>query len=169
MMDRESPNRMLLEVPNLTQNVSLCRVAVAAFAAQLEFTVAEIEELKVAVSEAVTNAVLHAYDGPGQVRVTAWCSGRCVFVEVQDWGRGIEDVPRAREASFTTMPGRMGLGFVFIESLTDEMEVVSEVERGTTVRFKKCLGQEQRGDAAAGDRESEDAGSLPEAKEGRGK
>jgi len=137
-METPVQNTMTLEVPSLTQNVALCRVTVAAFASRLDFTVPEIEELKVAVSEAVTNVVLHAYDGPGLIRVRAECSGPCIEVEVQDWGKGIADVAKAREASYTTMPGRMGLGFVFIESLTDRLEVLSEVSKGTTVRFTKC-------------------------------
>jgi stage II sporulation protein AB (anti-sigma F factor) len=137
-METPVQDSMMLEVPALTQNVALCRVVVAAFASRLDFTVPEIEELKVATSEAVTNVVLHAYDGPGLVRVRAVCAGRCLEVEVQDWGKGIPDIARAREASYTTMPGRMGLGFVFMESLTDSLTVSSEVSKGTTVRFLKC-------------------------------
>ncbi len=137
-METPVQDTMMLLVPALTQNVALCRVAVAAFASRLDFTVPEIEELKVAVSEAVTNVVLHAYDGPGMVQVRAECSGGCIGVEVQDWGRGIADIEKAREASFTTIPGRMGLGFVFMESLTDRLIVLSEVSKGTTIRFSKC-------------------------------
>ena len=137
-METPVQDNMMLLVPALSQNVALCRVTVAAFASRLDFTVPEIEELKVAVSEAVTNVVLHAYDGPGMVQVRAECSGGCIDVEVQDWGKGIVDIAKAREASFTTIPGRMGLGFVFMESLTDRLEVLSQVSKGTTVRFRKC-------------------------------
>ncbi|MDP2859971.1 MAG: anti-sigma F factor [Bacillota bacterium] len=159
-METPVQDTMLLEVPALTQNVALCRVAVAAFASRLDFTVPEIEELKVATSEAVTNVVLHAYDGPGLVRVRAACRGACLEIEVQDWGKGIADISRARQASYTTMPGRMGLGFVFMESLTDHLEVSSEVSKGTTVRFLKCpSGDNSEADRLSGGARPEDAGA----------
>jgi stage II sporulation protein AB (anti-sigma F factor) len=132
-------NSMVLEVMNLTKNVALARVAVACFASQVDFTVAELDELKVAVSEAVTNAVLHAYDGPGKIRITALREGDCITVEVRDFGKGIPDVGQARQPSFTTVPGRMGLGFTFMESLSDEMSVESQTGEGTRVRLRKCL------------------------------
>jgi len=143
MMDEAYNNKMLLEIPNLTQNVALARVTVACFAAQIDFTVTDLDELKVAVSEAVTNAVLHAYEGAGRIQIRAHCLDDCVLVEVRDWGKGIEDVAQAKEASFTTVPGRMGLGFMFMESLTDEMHVKSIPGEGTIVTFKKCLSPDR--------------------------
>jgi stage II sporulation protein AB (anti-sigma F factor) len=130
-------NSMVLIIPNLTQNVSLARVAVAAFASQLHFSLSEIEELKVAVSEAVTNAVLHAYDGPGEIRVEATCHDGFIEVCVSDCGKGISDLAEAMQPSHTTIPERMGLGFSFLESLTDSLEVESHAGRGTSIRFTK--------------------------------
>jgi stage II sporulation protein AB (anti-sigma F factor) len=137
----EGANEMLLEVPGRAENVALIRVAVAAFAGALPFTLPEIEEVKVAVSEAASNCVLHAYgaDGPGRVAVrAALCDGR-LTVEVRDWGRGIEDVARARQAAFTTSadPEHLGLGFTFMEQFSDELEVESTPGGGTTVRLRK--------------------------------
>ncbi len=128
---------MVLEIPSRPENVPLARLAVASFAAQMDFTVGELEEIKVAVSEAVTNSVLHAYEEPGRVRITATRDGGRLVVEVADWGRGIQDVDRARQAPFTTRPERMGLGFAFMESFMDEVLVESRPGQGTAVRMTK--------------------------------
>lgn len=137
----EPENELLLEVPSLAENVAVCRVAVAAFAGSLPFTLAEVEELKVAVSEAVSNCVLHAYEAgrPGRVRVRAARRAGELVVEVQDWGRGIADVEQARQASFTTAddPEHLGLGFTFMEQFSDRVEVDSTPGVGTTVRLVK--------------------------------
>ncbi|MEW5935007.1 MAG: anti-sigma F factor [Bacillota bacterium] len=134
-------NYLHLEFPSLPPNVGVVRVAVASFAAQLGFTWAELEELKVAVSEAVTNAVVHAYPRhPGRVRVRVRLDGGALVVEVEDEGVGIADVERARQTSFTTDPERMGLGFTFMESFTDHVEVWSEPGRGTRVTLVKRPG-----------------------------
>jgi stage II sporulation protein AB (anti-sigma F factor) len=136
----EAANHMTLEVPSLAANAELCRIAVAVFAAALPFTLAELDQLKVAVSEAVANAALHAYpDAPGRVVVRAWFEGDAVWVEVRDWGRGIDDVARARQPAFTTLRDaeHMGLGFSFMEQFTDALEVDSHPGRGTVVRMCK--------------------------------
>lgn len=132
-------NQMKLEMPSLAENVGVARIAVATFAAQLDFGLPEIEEIKVAVSEAVSNVVLHAYpDSTGWFCVQAWLNDDGLGIEVTDRGVGIPDVGLARQASYTTKPDRMGLGFVFMESFMDSLEVHSEVGKGTTVRmFKK--------------------------------
>lgn len=149
-------NRMALEVPSLPANAELCRVAAAVFAAGLPFTLGEIEQLKVAVSEAVGNCVLHAYaDGQGRVALRAWFEGGAVVVEVEDWGRGITDVAEARQPSFTTSkdPDHVGLGFAFMEQFTDALDVISTPGRGTLVRMRKRPAQWQPPLAAAGARE----------------
>ncbi len=134
-------NEMELRFPARPENVGLARVAVAAFASQLPFTLPELEEIKVAVSEAVSNAVVHAYDGgEGAVRVRACRRDGVLEIVVSDRGRGIEDVRRAREPSFTTAPGRMGLGFAFMEAFMDRVEVASAPGRGTRVRMWKRAG-----------------------------
>ncbi|HHV78112.1 MAG TPA: anti-sigma F factor [Firmicutes bacterium] len=136
-------NRMRLELLSLADNVGVARIAVATFAAQLDYTLPEIEEIKVAVSEAVSNVVLHAYpDGPGTMAVLARLTDEGIEIEVSDNGVGIQDVELARQASFTTKPDRMGLGFVFMESFMDSLEVSSQVGHGTIVRmFKRCKTQ----------------------------
>jgi stage II sporulation protein AB (anti-sigma F factor) len=131
-------NRMCLSFLNRSENVGLARVAVAAFAAGGEFTVSDLEEIKVAVSEAVTNAVVHAY-GTADGEVTVRCElgdGRLV-IEVEYKGQGIADVEQARTASFSTDPERLGLGFVFLESFSDQLVVESTVGVGTRVKMVK--------------------------------
>lgn len=138
----EYRNRMVLEILSLPENVGLARVAVASFAAQLDFSWGEIEEIKVATSEAVSNAVIHAYPGvQGTIRITATLRDRELDMVVEDQGRGIGDVEKAKEPSFSTQPDRMGLGFVFMDSFMDLLEVDSAIGRGTRVRMvKRCRG-----------------------------
>ncbi len=132
-------NEVRLEMLALPENVGLARVSIAAFASQIDFSMGEVEEIKVAVSEAVSNAVIHAYPQGGWVKISARLTGRLLEVEVKDTGKGIEDVSQAREPSFSTEPGRMGLGFVFMESFMDGMDIQSIPGRGTTVRmWKEC-------------------------------
>ncbi len=138
MMGEQTANYVVLEFLSLPANVGVARVAVASFAAQLEFTWGELEEIKVAISEAVTNAVVHAYrNGPGPVRVRAEFRDQALRVEVEDKGVGIPDIQRARQASFTTEPERMGLGFTFMESFMDAVEVESAAGAGTKIRMTK--------------------------------
>ncbi len=141
------PNRMRLEIRAFPENVGVARVALAAFAAQGDFTLTEIEEIKVAVSEAVSNAVLHAYPGSeGDVLVTASLEEGLLHVVIRDRGRGIADIAQARQPSFSTEPGRMGLGFVFMESFMDQVEVSSTPGQGTQVtmtRKAEKAGREQ--------------------------
>lgn len=133
-------NTLRLEFPALPANVAVARVCVAVFASQLDPTVSDLDDVKLAVSEAVTNAVVHAYeDGRGTVRVTATLAGDNLIVTVEDDGRGIADVARARQPAFSTDPERMGLGFAFMDSSMDEVEVDSAPGRGTRVTLKKRL------------------------------
>ncbi len=129
---------MRLEILSRPENVGLARVTVAALASQIDFTLGELEEIKVAVSEAVSNSVIHAYGGEaGLIRVTGRLYEDTLEVVVEDWGRGIPDVAQARQPSWSSAPDRMGLGFVFMESFMDGIEVTSEVGKGTTVRMWK--------------------------------
>lgn len=136
----EADNYMLLEVPSLAATPPLCRVAVAVFATALPFTLAEIEELKVAISEAVSNSVQHAYPGTcGRITLRASIVHTALIVEVQDWGCGIPDVARARTPAFTTSadPDHIGMGFSFMEQFTDHLDVSSTQGTGTLVRMTK--------------------------------
>lgn len=131
-------NYIKLEMRNKSENVGVARVALASFASQLDFTVSELEEIKVAVSEAVSNAVIHAYQGEGIIEVTGLIYPNNVFeVSVRDFGKGIEDIEQALEATFTTTKDRMGLGLTFMNSFMDELSIESEPHRGTCVTMRK--------------------------------
>lgn len=136
-------NSMALEFLSLPENVGLARVAVAAFAAQVDMTLNELEEIKVAVSEAVSNAIIHGYEGQprGTVRVTVERTGAGLVITVTDQGKGIADIALAMQPAYSTDPERMGLGFAFMQSFMDELEVTSEVNRGTRVRMLKTTKQ----------------------------
>ncbi len=134
-------NRIYLRMSCEPGNVGVARMAVTTFAATLGFTVPDIEELKVAVSEAVSNAVLHAYpDSEGEVTVVAYPDEDGLVVLVEDSGTGIPDLAKAREPGFTTSPDHMGLGLSFMESFTDSLVLDSSPGQGTKVRMykKRC-------------------------------
>ena len=140
-------NQMILEFDSISANESFARVAVAAFVSQLNPTLEEIEDIKTAVSEAVTNSIIHGYEKKkGNVRVEA----RLDFIRnelnliITDWGCGIENVPQAREPLFTTKPEleRSGMGFVFMEVFMDGLEVESRPNQGTVVRMRKIISKQ---------------------------
>ena len=138
-------NEMKLEFTALSENVGIARIVAAAFAAQLDFTLNTLEEIKVAISEAVSNAVIHGYknSGEGTVYMTLRLLDAAVEIIIADEGCGIANIEEARQPAFSSDPERMGLGFVFMESFMDELEVNSELDRGTTVRMIKSLGSAQ--------------------------
>jgi len=147
-MDAE---RVLIELPSRPENLALARVVVAAFATRLDFTVSETEEISVAVSEAVSNCIIHGYqNGPGLIRLGLAVVEGALEVVVADRGQGIADVERARQPAFTTREDRMGLGFVFMESFMDELTVSSASGQGTTVTMRKRPEREGIDRAAAG-------------------
>lgn len=139
----EVENEMRLCLPSLSVNEGMARAAVAAFCAQLNPTAVELADIKCAVSEAVTNCIVHAYRGTiGEIRITVQlCEGRFVQIEVKDKGCGIADVKQAREPLFTTdaESERSGMGFTVMESFCDGLRVSSRVGRGTTVTLLKRL------------------------------
>jgi len=150
----DADNRMLLELPARAANLSLARASVAAFAAQLPLTVEDLEDVKVAVSEAVSNVILHAYPhlGEGPVRIEATIRAGVLEVAISDTGKGIADVARARQPAFTTIPDRMGLGFVLMENFMDEVLVDSAPGRGTTVILRKTAShRDEQGGCADSD------------------
>ena len=129
-------NEMKLEFLSRSQNEAFARAAVAAFAAQLDPTLEEIADIKTAVSEAVTNAIIHGYDNPNEyVRITTRIYDNCVEIEVLDHGKGIEDIELARQPLYTSKPEleRSGMGFTVMESFMDEVEVSSAPGQGTKV------------------------------------
>ena len=141
-MKTKAANEMTLEFPSRSSNEGFARSAVACFAAQMDPTLNELEDLKTALSEAVTNAIVHAYpDSIGKVTVKARiCAGNVLELTVKDHGRGIADVDQARLPMFTTGgEERSGMGFTIMESFMDQMTVRSVPGRGTTVLLKKKL------------------------------
>lgn len=136
-------NELELKMPSQSVNEGFARAAVAAFCAQLNPTAVELADLKCAVSEAVTNCIVHAYrEGAGEIRLNVkLCEGRIVQVEIRDRGCGIDDVKKAREPLFTTDAAgeRSGMGFTVMESFCDCVRVHSKKDRGTTVILLKRL------------------------------
>lgn len=135
-------NRAVLELDSLPENVGVARLMVAMLAAQADFTVAEVDEVKLAVSEAVTNAVVHGYgSAPGHtVRLEVVLEGGLLNVVVEDQGRGIDNVELAMQPAVSSDPDRMGLGFCFMESHMDSLHVESTPGRGTRVSMTKKAG-----------------------------
>lgn len=143
-LPEEVSNQATLEFPSKPENVAFARTAVAVFASQLEFTLDELDEIKVAVSEAVSNAVIHAYgEETGSIRMEMAITTRGeLWVRVSDRGRGINDVAQARQAQWTSRPAeRMGLGFTFMEEYMDQVEVESTPGGGTRVTLRKAPAQ----------------------------
>lgn len=143
---RQITNEMHLEFAAVSANESFARMAVSAFITPLNPTLEEMSDVKTAVSEAVTNAILHGYENRGNItdRVQMNCilQNDVLEVEIIDRGVGMADVGRAMEPLFTTRPEweRSGMGFAFMEAFMDDLEVVSEPDQGTLVRMYKKLG-----------------------------
>ena len=140
-------NYIKLEFPSKSSNEGFARMAAAAFAAQLDPTLEELGDIKTAVSEAVTNCIVHAYpDCVGRIRLRMRIlEGEQLEISVQDWGRGIEDVDRAREPLYTTGgEERSGMGFTIMESFMDKLRVRSRPGRGTTVTMLRTIRSRMR-------------------------
>ena len=135
-------NYIKLEFPSKSSNEAFARTAAAAFAAQLDPTLEEIGDIKTAVSEAVTNCIVHAYpETVGKVRMRRRIlDGDVLEIAVQDWGRGIADIRKAREPLFTTGgEERSGMGFTIMESFMDKLRVRSTPGKGTTVTMLRSI------------------------------
>ncbi len=137
-------NEMRLEFESKSQNESFARTVVAAFAAQLDPTIEELADIKTAVSEAVTNSIIHGYaDRIGIIKMHCIICANELTVEIADEGVGIENIERAMEPLYTTRPEleRSGMGFSFMEAFMDELSVESTVGKGTIVVMKKKVGK----------------------------
>ncbi|MBQ3562738.1 MAG: anti-sigma F factor [Clostridia bacterium] len=135
-------NSFYLKIPSRSANESFARFAVSAFVSQLDPTLEELSDIKTAVSEAVTNSIVHAYKNEiGNVYITAEIyENRSVKIRIRDTGCGIDDVNKALEPLFTTVGGeRSGLGFSVMQSFMDYLKVSSKPNKGTTVIMKKVL------------------------------
>ena len=138
-------NEMKIEFDSRSCNEGFIRVAVSAFMTQLNPTLEEVADIKTAVSEAITNAIIHGYDNQvRKIRIRCQVSERTLYVQVEDDGKGIADVKKAMEPMYTTRPDldRSGMGFAFMEAFMDQVE--SKVGVGTIVRMKKKIGQTQQ-------------------------
>ena len=153
-------NEMKIEFDAISMNEGFARVAVASFVASLNPTMEELSDIKTAVSEAVTNAIIHGYGNlygygkhgdavpafaeihPGKVYMHCAIRDSILYIEVQDKGKGMEDVEKAMEPLYTTMQeyDRSGMGFAFMEAFMDDLEVYSEPGEGTVVKMQKKIG-----------------------------
>lgn len=139
-------NKMHLEFESRSENERFARVTAAAFATRLNPILEELSDLKTAVSEAVTNAIVHGYEeGEGVIHMDMEISDQTIQIEIRDMGVGIRDVKKAMEPLYTTKPDeeRAGMGFMFMEAFMDVLEVESEPGKGTVVRMKKTIGQSE--------------------------
>lgn len=136
-------NHMKIVFDSVSANEGFARVAIAAFMTQLNPTIEEVADVKTAVSEAVTNCIIHGYEGAiCDVQIECWIRERELIVEVVDEGKGIENVEQAMEPLFTTKPEleRSGMGFAFMEAFMDGLQVTSQPKQGTRIRMTKKIG-----------------------------
>lgn len=135
-------NEMSLEFLSKSSNEAFARIAVAAFASQLDPTIEEIADIKTAVSEAVTNCIIHGYeDKQGIVKIHSYLQDNSIIIEISDTGKGIEDVALAKEPLYTSKPNleRSGMGFTIMESFMDELNIESVLNLGTKITMKKIV------------------------------
>lgn len=135
-------NEMKLEFLSKSNNEAFARVTVAAFAAQLDPTIEELADIKTAVSEAVTNSIIHGYENTeGIIKIVARIFANTISIEISDTGKGIENIELAKQALYTSKGDleRSGMGFTIMESFMDEMQVESVLGLGTKVTMKKII------------------------------
>lgn len=136
-------NEMRVIFGSCSENESFARMVIAAFITRLDPTLEELADIKTAVSEAVTNSIIHGYEGgEGEIIMHSWIDGSEVYVEIVDTGVGIRDVEKAMEPMYTTRPDldRSGMGFAFMEAFMDGLKVESEPGKGTRILMQKKLG-----------------------------
>ena len=137
-------NEMVLIFDAIACNEALARMTVMAFLTPLNPTMEEIADVKTAVSEAVTNSIIHGYDGKeGKIHMLCGLKERTLFVKICDNGAGISDIAKAMEPTYTTRPEleRSGMGFSFMEAFMDELRVESELGKGTVVYMVKTIAE----------------------------
>lgn len=139
-------NEMKLEFLSKSSNEAFARVAVTAFASQLDPTIEEIADIKTAVSEAVTNSIIHGYENrPGYIKIFAGLAQNTIEIEIRDEGKGIENIEQAMQPLYTSKPEleRSGMGFTIMENFMDKLEVESESGKGTCIRMIKTIGKKE--------------------------
>ncbi len=137
-------NEMKLEFDSISANEAFARVTVAAFMAQMNPSMEEVADVKTAVSEAVTNAIIHGYQGEiHKITISGRIEEQQLQLEIADQGVGIQDIKKAMEPLYTSRPEleRSGMGFLFMEAFMDEIQVSSKPGEGTVVVMKKMIGQ----------------------------
>lgn len=147
---KEIKNEMKLEFISKSSNEAFARVTIAAFASQLDPTIEELADIKTAVSEAVTNSIIHGYDKKqGIVKIMAKLTENEIIIEISDKGKGIENIDVAKEPLYTTKPNleRSGMGFTIMESFMDKMEVESILGLGTKVTMSKIIKKKQENES----------------------
>ena len=141
-MNEQIENEMKLEFVSKGSNESFARITVAAFASQLDPTIEELADIKTAVSEAVTNCIIHAYENRhGIIKINAKLKEYQIIIQISDNGKGIENVDIAKEPLYTTKPNleRSGMGFTIMESFMDSLKVESIVGLGTKISMRKKI------------------------------
>ena len=139
-------NEMVLEFDSKSENEGFARVAVAAFASQLDPTLEEIADIKTAVSEAVTNSIIHGYENTdGKIKIIAKIFANTIEIEISDSGKGIDNVEMARKPLYTSKPNleRSGMGFTIMESFMDEVHIESVLGLGTKITMKKVIEKQE--------------------------
>lgn len=137
-------NKISLTLDALSKNEAFARVSVSAFATQLNPTIEQLEDIKMAVSEAVTNAIIHGYETEqGQVFINCQICNNTLYIQIEDKGKGIEDIQKAREPLYTSKPHmeRSGMGFTVMEMFMDQVEIISKIGEGTKICMSKKIGK----------------------------
>ena len=133
-------NNFKMQIPAISQNEAFARNTISAFVLSLSPTIEEINDIKTAISEAVTNCVVHAYDAEGIITIEAEIKDNVLFVTISDNGKGITDIEKAREPMFTSGGDeRSGMGFTIMETFMDSVEITSTVGQGTSVTMTKAI------------------------------
>jgi len=143
-LDRVYKNKMNLEFISKSSNEAFARIAVASFASQLDPSIEEISDIKTAVSEAVTNSIIHGYEEKqGIIKIECVLYENSIEIQISDNGKGIENIDKAREPLYTTKPEleRSGMGFTIMESFMDELKIESVIGVGTKITMKKIINK----------------------------
>ena len=141
-MKKQYDNEIKMEIVSKSCNEAFARIAVAAFASQLDPTIEEISDIKTSVSEIVTNSIIHAYETSDEIiKIHCMITDRTIIIEISDTGKGIEDIEEARKPLYTSNVElvRSGMGFTIVESFIDEVKLESIVGIGTKVTMKKTI------------------------------
>ncbi len=138
-------NKISIILDAISENEAFARVSVSAFATQLNPTLEQLEDIKMAISEAVTNAIIHGYDGieNGQVYINCKIAKDTLYIEIEDKGKGIENIEKAMEPLYTSKPEmeRSGMGFTVMEAFMDNIKVISEIGKGTKIYLEKKINK----------------------------